>query len=354
MRTARRTAAVLVAAVTATATGWAVTPATATAAASAVLAAVDGSYRTLATAHNPDWMRALPDATSLAALSIPGTHDTLAIRGGAISQTQEDHGASGRTLRRQLEAGIRMIDIRVRINTGNTFTVHHGAAYQDANFDDVLDTLDAYLGAHPGETVLLRLKHECTGQWGSCTDAAGQRPFRDVFDSYRDNSPAARRILWQPSVRRDAAAAVPTLGQVRGKVVLAVLNGARGGRTDQYGLAQFADWNDGSSTYVQDNYNVPNTGAIATKRDQVRRFLDRTSAGDPARLYVNFASGASLFALPYQVAGGAGGTQGVNPFLLTYLNEGPEVHTPVRRTGAVLLDFPGGALVDRILAHNPR
>ena len=77
-----------------------------------------------------------------------------------------------------------------------------------------------------------------------------------------------------------------------------------------------------------------------------------TSAADPALMYVNFASGASLFAQPQEVAGGAWGVQGVNPFLLTYLNQGPEVHTPVVRTGMLMLDFPGGGLINRIIAVN--
>ena len=64
----------------------------------------------------------------------------MAIHGGALTQTQENFGDSGGTLAAQLAAGIRMIDIRARVNGGNTFTIHHGATYQNANFDDVLDT----------------------------------------------------------------------------------------------------------------------------------------------------------------------------------------------------------------------
>ncbi|WP_433307629.1 phosphatidylinositol-specific phospholipase C [Actinoplanes sp. CA-030573] len=309
--------------------------------------AADSAYRTLGGATNPDWMRGLSGATSLAALSIPGTHETMAIHGGAWTQTQENFGDSGGTLAAQLNAGIRMIDIRARVNTGNTFTIHHGATYQNANFDDVLGRLTAFLAAHPGETVLMRLKQECTGEIGSCSDATGMNPFTSIFDGYVARY---RALFWSPAVTGNAPA--PTLGEARGKVVLAVLNGARGGRYDGYGLAQFRDWNDGSSTYVQDNYTVPNVGAIATKRDQVRRFLDATSAGDPTKLYVNFASGASVFAQPQQVAGGALGVQGVDPFLLTYLNEGPEVHAPVVRTGVLMLDFPGGGLINKIITVN--
>jgi hypothetical protein len=309
--------------------------------------AADSSYRTLTGATNPDWMRGLTDSRSLAGLSIPGTHETMSIHGGAWTQTQEDFGDGGGTLAAQLTAGIRMIDIRARVNDGNTFTIHHGATYQNANFDDVLGRLAAFLAAHPGETVLMRLKQECTGEIGSCTDASGQNSFTQIFDSYIAKNPA---LWWTPSVAGDAA--MPALGAVRGKVVLVVMNGAHGGRFAGYGLAQFGDWNDGSSTYVQDNYNVPNIGAIATKRDQVRRFLDATSAGDPAKMYVNFGSGASVFAQPQSVAGGALGVQGVDPFLLTYLNEGADVHTPVTRTGVLMLDFPGGGLINKIISFD--
>ncbi|WP_157408605.1 phosphatidylinositol-specific phospholipase C [Actinoplanes sp. N902-109] len=304
--------------------------------------AADSSYRTLSTASHPDWMAAIPDGTSLAALSIPGTHETMSIHGGSLTQTQEDFGDSGATLARQLEAGVRMIDIRARVNSGNTFTIHHGATYQNANFSDVTAVLSTFLAAHPRETVIMRLKQECTGELGSCTDVAGQRSFPDIFDSY------AGSLFWQPSVTRGAAAATPALGAVRGKVVLAVMHSAHGSPIEHYGLAQFASWTDGSSTYVQDNYSVPNIGAIATKRDQVRRFLDATSAGDPSKVYVNFGSGSSLLAQPQQVAGGALGVQGVDPFLLTYLNEGHGL----TRAGVLMLDFPGSGLIAKILALN--
>jgi Phosphatidylinositol-specific phospholipase C, X domain len=308
--------------------------------------AADSSYRTLSAASHPDWMASVPDATSLAALSIPGTHETMSIHGGALTQTQEDFGDSGGTLAAQLQAGIRMIDIRARVNGGDTFTIHHGATYQNANFDDVLDRLADFLAAHPRETVVMRLKQECTGELGSCTDVAGQAPFEDIFDRY---AVARSGLFWTPSVNRSTGAATPALGQVRGKVVLAVMNGPHGGVLDRYGLAQFAGWTDGTSTYVQDNYTVPNWGAIATKRDQVRRFLDVTAAADPSLMYVNFTSGSSILVQPQQTAGGAFGVQGVNPFLLGYLNQ-----TAPARTGMIMMDFPGGGLIDRIVGLSTR
>jgi 1-phosphatidylinositol phosphodiesterase len=303
----------------------------------AVAFAADASYRTLSSASHPDWMRTLPDSRSLAALSIPGTHETMSIWGGSSTQTQENFDDTTGTLRRQLDAGIRAIDIRGKINSGNSLAIYHGAVSQRKTFADVLDTLRTFLATNPGETVLLRLKQECTGELGSCTDAAGQKPFPDIFDAY-----AARYapLFWAPSVNRNSAAAMPTLGEVRGKIVLLVLNGARGGRYTDYGLSQFADWKDGSSTYVQDNYSVSPFGGIEVKAGQVRSFLDSTNAGDPTTMYVNFASGASLFVPPQSVA------EKVNPNLLGYLSD------RIQRTGVVMLDFPGGGLVDRIVAYD--
>jgi 1-phosphatidylinositol phosphodiesterase len=312
--------------------------------------AADPSYQTLTSANNPDWMKSVADGTSLAAMSIPGTHETLSIHGGDAVKTQEDHGDSAGTLAAQLTAGIRMIDIRVRVNDGNTFTVHHGMVYQVANFDDVLNTLGSFLDQHPSEAVVMRVKHECTGEAFSCKDAGGQNSFEDIFDSYRDNNAAAKAHLWAPSVNRGQAAPTPTLGDVRGKIVLAVLNEKFGGPVGAYGLAQFGDWHNGSSTYIQDDYDVPNPGAIATKRDRVRRHLDRTNAGEADKMYVNFTSGASAFAYPYNVAGGIVGQTGVNPFLLGYLGEG----AVTTRTGMIMMDFPGGGLIDAIIAFNKK
>ncbi|KAF7307927.1 PLCXc domain-containing protein [Mycena kentingensis (nom. inval.)] len=311
----------------------------------------DPSYRSLTSTSNPHWMARIQDGTSLAAMSIPGTHESLAITGTDFAECQEDWGKSAATLMTQLYAGIRAIDIRLRVERNNSLVVHHGAVYQNANLDDVLGVLVKFLASNPSETVLLRLKQECTGEFGSCTDVPDQNPFTDILDTYFARYSKA---FWTPSIAPWTAPELPTLGVVRGRVVLMVLNGPHGGRYNAYGLAQFADWNDGNSTYVQDNYNVPSIGAIPTKRDQVRRFLDmyNSPSGNSNTLYVNFCSGASAFALPYQVAGGIFAIQGVNPFLLIYLGQTSNGIT--KRTSIVMMDFPGGALIEKILSFNPR
>ncbi|MGG8410516.1 phosphatidylinositol-specific phospholipase C domain-containing protein, partial [Streptomyces sp. 12297] len=119
------------------------------------------AYRNLGAADRADWLRSYASDARLSELSLPGTHDTLSIHGGAAVQTQEDYGDSADTLTAQLERGIRAIDIRVRVTENKYFTVHHSAYYQQANFDDVLTKAQSFLRSHPGETIVMRLRAEC-------------------------------------------------------------------------------------------------------------------------------------------------------------------------------------------------
>ena len=157
----------------------------------AMLAACSGS-------DAPPWMAAQDDATSLAALSIPGTHDTGARFEPApgLAKTQE------LTIREQLDAGVRYLDIRCR-HFEDGFLIYHGSIDQNQSYDEVLATLDAFLDAHPTETIIASVKEESLPQGNTRTFAA-------TFDDYLFRDPAR----WYTGDR------VPALGDVRGKIVL--------------------------------------------------------------------------------------------------------------------------------------
>ncbi|MEV8100571.1 phosphatidylinositol-specific phospholipase C [Kitasatospora sp. NPDC085879] len=305
-------------------------------------------YKSMADTQRPDWMGWVGDGTSLARLSIPGTHDTLAIHGGDLAVTQEDHGDGAATLQAQLMSGIRAIDIRVHA-IGGKFTVHHGAIYQNANFDDVLTVLRDFLAAHPAETVLLNLKTECTGSLGSCTDDPPYDTFeakKAILESYFAQYAG---VFWQPSVAGTGPADVPTLGQVRGKVVLTRYN-----EQDTYGLKDMFDRapSDYDAAYdgvryYQDDYVVSSLDAISGKWDKVRRHLEATDKGAADKVYVNYLSGSSMLAYPYSVAGGTLGYRGVNEFALDHL-----FTQAASRTGVMFMDFPGPGLIGSIVARD--
>ena len=147
---------------------------------------------------DPAWMAEQDDLISLAALSIPGTHDTGARFEPApgLAKTQE------LTIQQQLDAGVRYLDIRCR-HFEDEFLIYHGAIDQNQSYDEVLATLAAFLDAHPTETIIASVKEESMPQGNT-------RTFPQTFDDYLGKNPD----LWYLGDR------IPTLGEVRGKIVL--------------------------------------------------------------------------------------------------------------------------------------
>jgi 1-phosphatidylinositol phosphodiesterase len=147
---------------------------------------------------DPGWMAAHDDATSLAALSIPGTHDSGARfeLAAGLAKTQE------LTIAQQLDAGVRYLDIRCR-HVDDQFLIYHGAVDQNQTYDEVLATLYGFLDAHPTETIIASVKEESVSN-------STTRSFDATFDAYLAEHP--ERWYLDPSI--------PTLGAARGKIVL--------------------------------------------------------------------------------------------------------------------------------------
>ncbi|WP_157597179.1 phosphatidylinositol-specific phospholipase C [Streptacidiphilus rugosus] len=312
----------------------------------------DGSIGLTAT----DWMARLPSSTLLSEMSIPGTHDTGAsVFGGDIAFTQSMN------LGTQLNSGIRAWDIRLGESSGR-LELYHGIARQGQDFqNDVLATADAFLQAHPGETVLMRVKEEQT-----VSDFAAK-----VHDL----------LAADPRVYRGSSDN-PSLGDIRGRiVVLQDFSSA-----DREGIP-YAN----SGWSVQDNYTLSTNWDLAGKWHSVAAQLDAASSGPATETYVNYLS-ASGGSFPYFVAsghsspgtsapnlltgwtrgiintcGGSGncipeypsvncfwGTcsvafQGVNVMAMQKMNAVAGTH---HRYGIVYADFPGAGLIQDVINSN--
>jgi 1-phosphatidylinositol phosphodiesterase len=299
-------------------------------------------------ATHTDWLAALPSGLRVNELSLPGTHDTGAyVSGGDSVFTQSmDLGT-------QLNAGVRVLDIRLKIS-GGELKVYHGAFGQGLEFDgDVLATVTSFLAAHPGETVLMRIKDEGAPEDGFDTQVidALNKHASYVYHGSSDN---------------------PTLGEIRGKIVV---------------LQNFdspADlgipW---SSLDIQDAYKMTTNWDLAKKWGEVKdHFAYADVDGDLINIHVNFTSAASG-GFPYFFASGhsnpatgaprlwtgwttgdcslssacideyprEGGLvlfEGINILAMDYLNAGH-----VRHTGIVMSDFPGDGLIEAIIDLNP-
>lgn len=155
----------------------------------------------------PCWMKYVDDNKFLDELSIPGTHDS-----GTCSVDNDTEPQSSQVkcqqdyIPTQLLEGVRYYDIR--LGKGENPGIDHGACYllkKDGNFmhlSDVIGYFNTFLSENPTEALIMlvsRGNDEATNE--SLTTALGK-----VFDENPD--------LFYTSSR------IPTLGEVRGKIVL--------------------------------------------------------------------------------------------------------------------------------------
>ncbi|XP_070554628.1 1-phosphatidylinositol phosphodiesterase-like [Ptychodera flava] len=258
----------------------------------------------------PDRMSNLTDDMSLANLSIPGTHHTMTFRGhgGPLAQCQSWN------LDTQLDAGIRFLDIRCR-HFYDVLTIHNGVYYQHAIFIGVLRTVTSFLRRHPHEAVLMRVKKEHT-EYG---DRSMEELFREaigMFDS---------KFFWTIN-------SMPNLGEARGKIVF---------------LDDFADGRVGvkySDAEIADDWEVPVLlpKELDAKWESVKNNVNEASEDRSNRMFLTYTSGSSNRVFAYAVA------DQINPKLFEFIINNPDR----KKWGTVVMDFPGGPLVEKIILSN--
>ncbi|MFI8456102.1 phosphatidylinositol-specific phospholipase C [Kitasatospora sp. NPDC085464] len=215
------------------------------------------------------WMGRLNGSLSLLDLTIPGTHDSCCENpayGTEWSHTQ-NWG-----IPQQLEEGVRFLDIRCNGLQGapDELGIYHSDAYQHLRLQDVLDRCRSFLQAHPGETVVMRLRNERAGG-----QALGDDEFMRRVNHYFDA--LGYRSLFH-------FYGWPTLDAARGKVVL---------------LADFANpwglinWSSGQNEYfdTQDAWQIGGLDPLGTKGRYVVAQFDK-AFGNPSypKMFVNFLS----------------------------------------------------------------
>ena len=251
--------------------------------------------------RNLNWMARLPSSTSIAQLSVPGTHDSMARDGNIWVWTQS------LSLMIQLLVGVRFFDIRCR-HFNDDLPIHHGAFYQNANFDDVLRTTINFLNSYPSETIFMRVKEEY--------DASGNtRSFSEQVQISLDKYPGR---FWTSN-------SVPTLGECRGKIV--ILDNFAGG-------AMGIDWR---SIDLEDHWSAGQDD----KWNYVSNHLNkaRIMIGSP-RVFVTFSSFTSGAEAPGALA------KSMNQKLHSY------VRNNAGRLGIIASDYPGPKLIGDTIAHN--
>ena len=251
-----------------------------------------------------EWMKSVPEDSSLSELSLPGTHDSCALYGGVYGQCQT------MTLSQQLDTGVRFLDIRCRA-IEDRFQIHHGMIDQKITFSEVRDQCEAFLKAHPSECILMSVKEEYSAKGNT-------RSFGETLTSYLKG----HEQFWY------TGQSVPSLQQARGKVVL----------VSRHGEVPGIPWR---SLSVQDQYKVSGVKQIADKWKLVKAQFEASNKNEEQKLHVNFCSGASFWSPPNVVS------KVINAELDNYLKTGAK-----RRLGVVLMDFPSELLIQQIYRSN--
>lgn len=265
-----------------------------------------------ARAENRTWMSELRDDVRLSELSIPGTHDSATATYFGANYYVKTQSID---IRQQLDNGIRFLDARVRAIDG-VFTMHHGNAYLNQNFGDVLNKTVSFLKANPNEVVYMRLKQE----YSSVSD----QTFNQILNNhYLQNN------YWRPHIYYGNAN--PTLRETRGKIVI-----LRNFSGNDVGIPYPSGFD------IQDYWNPVNPN---DKRWAVEQQLNKTSRSEGRNgvKYINYLSANGFW------SGVTGYASVINPFTFNYI-----LNRNVQHTGIVPMDYPSEKLVNAIIDLNHR
>ncbi|TOD07919.1 hypothetical protein CGJ70_23730, partial [Vibrio parahaemolyticus] len=297
--------------------------------------------------RNSDWMSAIEDSTKLSEISIPGTHNSMSLYGGDVAATQT------LTIADQLDMGIRYLDARFKYRNGELFA-YHGIMYQYQTFSEFISTVSRFLDSNPTESIIIRIQNE-----GGAEEYENEfyDKFTTVLSKYKHNY-----II--PTSNN------PTLGEIRGKFVFVRDFNVFG---NNIGIER-------SSLHIQDDHKLETNWSLYSKWERIKSHFYSINSG---RVSLNYLSG-SFGSFPYFVASGKSSPGSHDPQLWTGVsttnaNKYPDFPRTSclgqlcsinfagtnqltekwikegkfpNNLGIVVMDFPGGGLVDSIIQSN--
>ncbi|KAF7323211.1 PLCXc domain-containing protein [Mycena chlorophos] len=303
----------------------------------------------------------IPDSVPISRLFLPGTHDTMAFYGWPFSQCQ----SISTPLSVQFTSGIRFLDIRLTDVQGRLIA-YHGAYPQKTAFQDILISVHDFLTSAQGsrETIVMSIKQEAPSLVFS------QLVHDEIYAG------AGGRDMWFFESR------IPTLGEVRGKVVLfSRFGNGDGWENGLNGMGIHPTyWPDSekrgfkwmcNDTVVRTNdwYHIPSFLSIPEKVSLATGVLEPRSSDKtvPALPITYFSASSFPLAAPQTVSQGFGwprwglGVEGVNKragkWALKRLSDSVDDLDGLRIRGWAFLDYyeePTNALVPLFVEFNFR
>jgi 1-phosphatidylinositol phosphodiesterase len=260
-----------------------------------------------------NWMRSVKDEASLSSLTIPGTHDSGALHGGIAYECQS------MSIEQQLNTGIRFLDIRCKLKN-DSLHIFHGDHDMSKSLSEVLDDCRRFLSNHEDECIIMSLKNEGD---------------HSIAQKMSEMIAADEKLWWIDN-------SIPSLGKVRGKIVLLRRYGADGSDAKGIDALPWGDdsdlfWTHNDEICVQDKYKVYDTAeSINGKWHNIEKVLDLANKENDGKMYINFTSGANGIS-PVMLATGNGiiTGEGINEKLFKKL-----VQSNKCRYGIIVMDYP--------------
>ncbi|WP_415325442.1 phosphatidylinositol-specific phospholipase C [Chryseobacterium sp. MMS23-Vi53] len=293
-----------------------------------------------------NWMNRLDGKKKLTEFTIPGTHDSATY--DTIFMPAQCQKMS---FTDQLNSGIRFLDFRLKrgydADTDHVLWFYHGAVGLNLHFGQVINMLVDFLKRHPSETIIMSVKNESDPK-----SESKQEKFYDDFKiTISNNYPS---FFYRENK-------IPTLDQVRGKIVFVKRFATGSVDSIEDGLNLLNQWpddsagnfeNDGIKYYVQDAYYSWGKEREDKFIQHVKPTLIEAAKGEKDRLYFNFSSGTGFSGgiipdttRPIDLA------KVVNPLFLNYIKENPK-----GRYGIIPMDYPeqpnGGELINKLINSN--
>ena len=229
------------------------------------------------------WLANVDGNKKVFSLSIPGTHETCARFGPQRLQCQDW------TIEEQLLNGVRYLDIRCR-HINDCFMIHHDYVFEELSFGaGVRDVCINFLKSHPTEFIFMQIKEEYQSANNTRTFSETMQTYINSYEEYF-------------YLKED----VPTLDQVRGKIV--ILRRFDPVIANQGNLLEFQDnalftSNTTIVARIQDCYIVPSYSDRLKKWEMIFQLLmESIQNKDENKLFLNFGSGGSDDCYPYAVA----------------------------------------------------
>ena len=249
-----------------------------------------------------DWLSQVDDHTLLRNVSLPGSHDTMALYSIADLAGQ----CQTLSLEEQLNLGVRFLDIRLK-EDHNFLKAVHGFIDQKASFASINKIVTTFLNKHPSEFIIMSIKEEAEA---SNSDISFDKALIDALDSN----------LYLKEQRT-----VPHyVSDIRGKVLLLSRY-----KDATIGIPAYEGWVDSKSftlpndIYVQDTYKITSK---EQKQDEITKCFNETGHA----LKINFLSAYKTNDFPPSYAMSA--AKDINPWINKEINKYSD-------RGVVLYDF---------------